>query len=353
MAWLRALTAVAVVASVSILSACSSDSAMSPHQSTMATKEYQLTRTIPVGGEGRWDFLAFDSDAKVLYVPRSSHTQVIDPASGQVVADIANTGGVHGVAIVPAVGRGFTSNGKTGNVTVFDLKTHAVIGTVPAGQNPDAIVYDPFSQRVFCFNAKGNDATIIDPAAEPAKAAVGTVKFESNPESAVPDGKGHLYVNLEDANAITAVDTRTMKVTATWKIAGGEGPTGLAIDVPHHVLYSGCANKVLACIDTESGQTLATLPIGDGADACTFDPASGEAFASCRDGTITGAHRTADGKFEVVQMIPTKAGARTITIDPATHTLYLPTAEFEPLAAGEKRPKVKDGTFMILVVAPK
>jgi DNA-binding beta-propeller fold protein YncE len=257
------------------------------------------------------------------------------------------------VAIVPDVGRGFTSNGKTNNVTVFDLKTHAVIGNVPAGNDPDAIAYDPFSKRVFCFNAKGNDATIIDPAAAPAKAAVGTVAFESNPESAVSDGKGHLYVNLEDANAIATVDTRTMRVTATWKIAGGEGPTGLAIDVRHHVLYSGCANKVLACVDTDSGKTLTTLPIGEGVDACAFDPATGEAFASCRDGTITGARRTSDGKFEVVQTIQTRAGARTITIDPATHTLYLPTAEFEPLAAGEKRPKAKEGTFVILVVSPK
>ncbi len=323
-----------------------------PSAGRMNAPRYQVAKTLPIAGDGRWDFIAFDPEAKLLYVPRQTHTQIIDPADGKLVADLPKTDGVHGVAIVQSVGRVFTSNGKSDNVSVFDLKSHALIGNVPAGKGPDAILYDSFSKKILCCNAKGNDITVIDPAAVPENAVVATIPVSSNPECPVSDGKGKVFLNLEDGNAVTVIDTAKMKVTATWPIEGGEGPTGIALDAEHHVLYCGCHNKVVGILDSETGKTLATLPIGEGVDGAEFDDVLQEAFISSGDGTVTAVRRTPAGNFEVVQTIRTRAGARTITIDHATHVLYLPTAEFLPKAEGEKRPQMKPGTFMIVVVSP-
>lgn len=306
-----------------------------------------------IGGEGRWDLLAVDPAAKRLYVPRQTHMQVIRTDTGELVGDLKDTPGVHGVAIVPDVNRGFTSNGKDGTVTVFDLKTLKIEGTVKAGQNPDAILYDPASKKVLCFNGKSNDATVIDPKAEPAKAAVATIALGGKPELAVSDGKGRVYVNLEDKSAVAVIDMKQMKVTDTWKIEGGEEPSGLAIDTKHHRLFAGCANQVMAVLDAKTGKTLATVPIGKGVDGCAFDLGTGEAFASCGgDGVLTIVKETSAGKFEVVQTVQTQRGTKTLALDPTTHTIYLPTAEFLEAAAGS-RPTIKPDTFMIVVVAPK
>jgi len=315
--------------------------------------QYQLTKTMPIGGEGRWDYIAFEPTAGLLYVTRQSHVQVVEPASGKVVADIPNLGGVHGVAFAQEFSRGFISDGKTDSVVVFDLKTWKIIGSVPVGQKPDAIVYDPASKKVYCFNAKSEDATVIDPAAVPDKANIATIPLGTGPESCVADGRGHVFVDLEDGNAVAVIDTATMKVTATYPTSGGEGPAGLAIDPIRHVLFAGCHNQVMSILDSGTGKPLATLPIGAGVDYCSFDAATGEAFASCGDGTVTGIRRTVSDKYEVTQTIHTKAGARTMTIDPGTHVLYLPTAEFLPKAEGEHWPQMKPGTFMILVMSPK
>jgi YVTN family beta-propeller protein len=315
---------------------------------------YQVAKTWPIGGEGRWDYITCDSASRRLYVTRQSHVQVIDETSGEVVADLKDTPGCHGVAIAPDLGRGFVSNGKGDSVTVFDLKTNHAMGTVPVGQNPDAILYDRGSKKVFAFNGKSHDATVIDAAAEPGPAAVvGRIQLDGKPEFAVSDEAGHVYVNLEDKNAVAVVDPKEMKVIAVWKIEGGEEPSGLAIDLAHHRLFAGCSNDVMAILDSQSGKTVATVPIGKGVDACGFDPGTNEAFASCGDGTLTVIDGDAGTHYSVKQTVKTPHGARTMVLDPATHTIYLPTSEFlDAPPGGGKRPVSKPGSFMVVVVAP-
>ena len=309
---------------------------------------YRVARVIRVGGEGRWDYLIFDPGAKLLYVSRQTHTQIIDPESGKVVADLKDTAGVHGIALAPDLNRGFTSNGQAGTVTVFDLKTHHPLGTVKAGQNPDSIIYDPASKKVLAFNGRSHDASVIDAAGEPQGAAEKTIALDGKPEFAAPDGQGHVYVNLEDKSSVAVIDTKSWKVSDVWKIEGGEEPSGMAIDPARHRLFVGCGNQVMAMLDTDSGKTLATVPIGRGVDACGFDPGTGQAFASCGDGTLTVAKETSPGKLQTVQTVKTRQGARTMALDPTTHSIYLPTAEFEP--GGGRRPAMKPGSFMIVVV---
>jgi DNA-binding beta-propeller fold protein YncE len=319
-----------------------------------AAEGLRVVKVWHVGGEGRWDLLAVDAAAKRLYVPRSTHMQVISTETGQVVGDLKDTPGIHGVAVVPDAGRGFTSNGKDGTVTVFELKTLKVVGMAKAGQNPDAILYDPASKKVLCFNGRSNDATVIDPKADPAKAVVATIALGGKPELAVSDGKHHVYVNLEDKSAVAVIDMKTMKLAETWKIEGGEEPSGLAIDTKHHRLFAGCGgNNVMAILDAKTGKTLMTLPIGKGVDGCGFDPRTGEAFASCGgDGVLTVVKEVSPDKFEVVRPVQTRQGAKTLALNPTTHEIYLPTAEFQEAAAGA-RPAMKPDTFMIVVVSSK
>jgi YVTN family beta-propeller protein len=313
---------------------------------------YAVTKTFPIGGEGRWDYLTVDPAAKLLYVPRQTHTQVISAETGKVIGDVKDTPGVHGCAVVPDLNRGFTSNGQAKSITIFDLKTIAPLGTTRAGDNPDAIVYEPFSKKIFAFNGRSKDATVIDASAAPGAPAVATIPLGGKPEFAASDEAGHLYVNIEDTNSVAVIDTKTLKVSDTWKIDGGEEPSGMAIDIIHHRIFLGCGgNRVMAVIDTQTGKTVGTVPIGKGVDACAFDPGTGEAFASCGDGTLTVARETSPGKFEVVQTVQTRAGARTMGLDPTTHTIYLSTADFGAAAPGERRPPMKPNSFMILVVS--
>jgi YVTN family beta-propeller protein len=316
------------------------------------TGPYQMSGTIHLGGSGRWDYALVDPSAKVVYVARQTHVQVVGTGDGKVVADLGGMRGNHGVALAPEQGRGFVSDGQANQVVVFDTKTYKELGKIPAGQNPDAIIYDPASHKVMAFDGRGKDVTVIDPAAEPGKGAVvGHIPLEGKPEFAAADGQGHVFVNIEDTNSISEIDSASMKVLATWKIQGGEGPSGLAIDPAHHLLFAGCDNKVMAVVDSQSGKTLGTVPIGEGVDACGFDPGTGEAFASCGDGTLTVVKETSPGKFGVEQTVQTRRGARTLALDPSTHTLYLPTAEMaEGNAGGGGRPQAKPDSFMLVVV---
>jgi len=311
---------------------------------------YHIVKELDVGGEGRWDYVAVDPAAKLLYVPRSTHTQVIREETGDVVGDLKDTPGVHGVAVVSDVGRGFTSNGRGNSVSVFDLKTLQVLGTTSTGQNPDCIIYDPASKSVMAFDGRGNDVTVIDPAAAPGAPAKTRIPLTGKPEYAAADGRGRVFVNLEDKSQVAVIDTTLMKAVAFWKIEGGESPSGLAIDPDHHRLFVGCHNQVMAILDAETGKTLGTVPIGKGVDACAFDAQTHEAFASCGDGTVTVAKETSDGKFEVVQTVHTLPGARTMGLDTKTHTLYLPAMKqqqgAQPAAAGRGA-----GGFVIVVVA--
>ena len=322
-------------------------------ESAKPTGPWQVKRELKIGGEGRWDYVTFDPASKRLYVPRSTHTQVIQTDTGAVVGDLKDTPGVHGVALATDLGRGFTSNGKGNSVTVFDLKTLEVLGTFPTGQNPDAIYYDSGSKKVFVFNGKSKDATVIDATAAKfdAAAVVATIPLGGKPETPVSDNKGRIFVTLEDLNAIGVINIATLKLSDTWPMPGGDEPSGLAIDRSGGRLFAGCCgNNVMVVIDLQTRKVLTTLPIGKGVDGCGFDPATSEAFASCGDGTLTVIKETKPGTFEVVQTASTATGARTMTIDPSTHTIYLPTADNGPAAAGQKRPNPLPGTFKIIVV---
>ncbi len=325
-----------------------------PAPAADTSKPYAVQRTMHIGGEGSWDWLTPDAIGKRIYLPRGTHTQILNAETGEVLGDLKDTAGVHAVALAPDINRGFTSNGKSNNVTIFDLKTLQPLGTIPVGEKPDAIVYDPTSKKVFAFNGKSENATAFDASIAPdaGKDATATIALNGKPEFAVSDGQGHVFVNLEDKSAITAIDTKSLKVTDTWKIEGGEEPSGLAIDLANHRLFAGCGgNNIMAVVDYQTGKTLGTAPIGKGVDACGFDPGTQEAFASCGDGTLTVIKETHPGKFDVTQTVETKKGARTMTLDPTTHTVYLPTAEFEERAPGQNRPAAKPNSFMLLVVA--
>ena len=309
---------------------------------------------LAVGGDGGWDYVTVDGAAHRLYVPRSTHTLVIDTETGAVVADIPNTKGVHGVALAADLNRGFTSNGADTSVTIFDLKTHAVIAVVKGtGINPDAILYEPVTRRVFTFNGRSDDATVLDAVSGK---IVGTVKLSGKPEFAQTEG-GTVYVNIENKEgSITAIDAASMKVKADWKMAGCEEPSGLAIDHRFKRLFAVCGNKQMKVVDFTNGKLVASLPTGGGTDGVAFDEETQLAVASNgADGTATVVHQHGADQYSVAGTVPTQRSARTIGVDPATHRFYLPAASFEPAAAPTAetpRPRAKmiAGSFTILVL---
>jgi DNA-binding beta-propeller fold protein YncE len=312
---------------------------------------YTLQKTLQISGEGRWDYVTFDSDSQHLYVTRSTHTQVINVADGKVLADIKGQKGAHGTAIATAAGRGFISDGKDASIVIFDLKTNEVLGNAVAAEDCDGIIFDSGTNRVLAGCGDAGKLAVLAPDADPKSAKADTVDLGGKPEFLAADGQGKAYVNLNDKDQIAVVDIKALKVVASWPTAPGSKPTGLTIDPAHHHLFVGCRNQKMIMMNTEDGKVLADLPIGKGNDACAFNPNTGEAFASCGDATITDIKETSPGKFEA-STITTKTGARTMAIDPATNMMYLPTAEFEAATAGARRPAMKPGTFMILVVGP-
>ena len=317
-----------------------------------AASGYHLLRKIELGGEGAWDYLTFDPDSGRLFISRATHVIVLDVDSGKVMGDIPDTAGVHGIALAPELGRGFTSNGRADTVTIFDLKTLATIGQVKTGQNPDAIVFDALSKRVFAMNGRSGDATAIDAAS--GKVA-GTVALGGKPEFAVAGVHGRIYVNIEDKSELVALDTRRLAVEARWPLAPCENPTGLAIDLVHRRLFAGCGNKLMAVVDAENGKVITTLPIGSGVDATAFDPKLRYAYASNGEGTLTVIHEDSPDNFTVVENVPTQRGARTMALDPGTHQVYLVTADFAPAPPTEpgqprQRPTILPNTFVVLVL---
>jgi YVTN family beta-propeller protein len=322
-----------------------------------ASGPYHVIKTLQVGGEGAWDYVSIDPDTGRLYVPRSTRVIVLDTQSGNQVGEIADTAGVHGVALAAALGKGFTSNGKSDNVTVFDLKTLKVIQTVNAGKNPDAILYEPVTKRVFAFNGRSNDATVIG--AEDLTVA-GTIPLGGKPEFAVADGEGKVFVNVEDTSELVRIDAKTMKVEERFSLAPGSEPSGLAIDPAHHRLFSVCHNEMMVVVDAQSGKVLGTPAIGKGVDGAGFDAGGGFALSSNGEGTITVVSTTGDHTFTPVQTLTTAPGARTMVVDPKTRHIYLPTAEFLPppptpegeQAGARRRPAMKPGSFRIVVVGP-
>jgi DNA-binding beta-propeller fold protein YncE len=312
---------------------------------------YHLLKKFVLGGDGRWDYITCDSDAHRLYISRSTHVMVVDSDSGAIVGDIPNTLGVHGIALAPEFGKGFTSNGRDASVTIFDLKTLKTLGQVKVGQNPDAILYDSTSKRIFTFNGTSKDTTAID---AKSGTVVGTLALGGRPESGVADGRGKIFVNIEDKGQVIEFDSRKLGIGATWPLAPGEEPTGITMDRKHRRLFVGCANKLMAVMNADNGKLVATLPIGSGVDATAFDPESQLAFSSNGEGTLTVVHEDAPEKFTVVENAATQRGARTMALDPRTHKVFLITAEFGPPPAPtveqpRPRPTVVPGTFTLLV----
>jgi YVTN family beta-propeller protein len=318
-----------------------------------AAPGYHLIKTYKLGGDGGWDYLTVDRAAKRLFISRSTHVMVIDTDSGQPAAgDIPDTPGVHGIALAPALGRGFVSNGREGTVTVFDLNNLKVLNKIKVGENPDAILYDPASRRVFTFNGRSDDVTAIDAAKGE---VVGTIKVDGKPEFAATDENGKIFVNIQDKSEIMALDPNTLEVKSRWPLAPCQDPTGLAIDRQHRRLFSGCGNKLMAVVDADNGKVISTLPIGAGVDANAFDPETELAFASCGEGVLTVVHEDAPDKFSVVETVPTKPGARTMALDPVSHQIFLVTAEFGPpppptAEQPHPRPAILPDSFVVLVV---
>jgi DNA-binding beta-propeller fold protein YncE len=310
---------------------------------------YKVVEKHKLGGEGGWDYLTVDSAAKRVYVSRSTHVMVVDAEKGTLVGDVPNTEGVHGIAIASEFKVGFTSNGRTDDATVFDLETLKEVARVKTGKGPDAILYEPTTKRVFTFNGHGNSATAIDAAK---REVAGTVELGGRPEFGVANGKGKVYVNLEDKSEIVEFDAAKLTVLNHWSIAPGEEPSGLAIDAKNRRLFSGCGNQKMVVVDADSGKVVTTLPIGKGVDACGFDSDTGCAFASNGDGTLTVVHEDAPDKFTVVENVPTQVRSKTMALDPKTHRVYLGAADFEAQPAqGQRRPGVVAGSFSLLVVA--
>jgi hypothetical protein len=308
---------------------------------------YKVVKTVPISGEGGWDYVTVDSDARRVYVSHGTQVVVLDADSYEVVGSIPDTQGVHGIAIASDLGRGFTSNGRTNTATIFDLKTLKTIGTVNTGANPDAIVYDSGTKRVFTLNGRSKDATAINAADG---TVAGTLALGGKPEFAVADGKGSIYVNIEDTSELVQFDPQRLTVTHRWPQKPCQEASGLAIDSKNRRLFSGCDNKMMAVMDADSGKVVATPPIGEGVDANGFDPATQFAFASNGEGTLTVVHEDSPDKFTVVENVPTKKSARTMALDLKTHNIFLPAADFDPPAPGERRGKMKPGSFVLLVL---
>lgn len=312
---------------------------------------YHLLKKIEVGGEGGWDYLFADADAHRLYVSHATKVVVIDTEKDAVVGEIPNTNGVHGIAVARDLNRGFVSDGRDNSVTIFDLQTLKTLDTVKVGKNPDAIIYDDASQRIFTFNGGSSDATAIDAANGK---VVGTIALGGKPEFATTDGKGMIFVNIEDESEVVQFDSRSLTVKSRWSIAPGEEASGMAIDRKNKRLFIVCSNQKMIVMNSENGKVVADLPTGDGTDAASFDKETNLAFSSNGEGNLTVIREDSKDKFSVVENIPTQRGARTMTLDAKTHKLYLPTAEFGETPAPTKerprpRPAIVPNSFVILV----
>jgi YVTN family beta-propeller protein len=312
-----------------------------------ATAQMKIINTFHIASAGGWDYLAVGPVNDWLYVSHGTQVNILNKKTGDSVAVIENTTGVHGIAFDVANKKGFTSNGRLNNVTVFDMNTNKVLAQITTGQNPDAIMYDLFSKKIITCNGRSKNLTIIDPVNN---TVTDSVDVGGKPETAVSDDKGKLFVNVEDKNEIVVVDTKTLKVLNHWSIAPAEGPTGLAYDAKTKRLFAGC-EKLLVVLDATNGKIVDKIAIGDGCDGVAFDAGTKNIYTSNGEGTITVIHEETAAKFTVLETVPTKKGARTIALDNTSHLIYLPTAEFEAADPNQKgRPKMKPGTFQVLVV---
>jgi YVTN family beta-propeller protein len=312
-------------------------------------KKYELGAA--PGGKEYWDYITFDASTRRLYISHNTEVKIVDADSGAIIGNIADLKRVHGIALVPDLGRGFISDGGADEIVVFDSKTLKVTAHIKTGGNPDCILYEPTSKHIFTMNGKSNDVSVVDPATA---AVVATIPVGGRPEYAVADGKGMIYDNIEDKDEVVALDSRTNTVKAHWPIAPSAGATAMDMDVQHRRLFIGGRNKVLAIMDADSGKVLQTFPIDDGVDTNIYEPETGLLFTATRAGTLHIFHEDTPDKFSVVETVKTEFGARNMALDPRTHRLFIDTADFAPAAAPTAEqpkppPTPVSGTFRLLV----
>lgn len=318
---------------------------------SVAQSGFQLIKKTVVGGEGGWDYLSVDDQSRKLYVSHSTQAEVLNADTHEKIGAVTDLKGVHGVIAVPQSGRGITTNGRSNSVTIFDLKTLKPIVELPTGKNPDALLYDNFSKRVFIFNHSDVTTTVIDIAEGK---VVGTVDVGGTAlEAGVSDENGTIFVNLEDTHEIASFDAKTLAIKNKWKISPGEEPTGLALDLKNHRLFTVCHNGWMMVLDSEKGTVIAQVPIGKRVDGVVFDPKLQMAISSNGEGTMTVVKEVSPNEFKVLETVKTEVGARTIALDAKTHHVFVSTAQYgeTPAATTENpnpRPKVVPGTFMVL-----
>lgn len=313
-------------------------------------KGYKIVNKFPLEGNEKWDYLYSDDLTGLLYVSHGTMVQVVDESQGKVIGTITGLKGVHGIAIAPSLNKGFISSGKDSSVTVFDTKSFKTITRIlVTGVGPDAILYDPFSKKVFVYNGKSNNATVIS--AENDK-ILATIPLNGKPEFSVSDGKGKIYVNFEDKSSIAVINPSTYKVENVWSLLPGTEPTGLAIDIENHRLFSVCANKLMVIVDADNGKVVKSVPIGEKPDAAAFDPVLKCAYSSNGEGTLTIVKENNKDSFKVLDNFKTQKGAKTMTINKKTHHIYLPVCNFET-QQGKEKPKIVPGTFVVMdIVSP-
>ena len=317
----------------------------------VAQKSYKLADRVKLGGEGGWDYLTYDPDGSRVFVTRGNHVMVVDAKTLKPTGDITDLSGTHGVALAPTLGRGYITSGGDDMLVVFDLKTLKVLDKIKVGKRPDAVLYDVSSKRVYTFNAQSQDSTVVDAAAGK---VIGSVPLGGKPETGVADGKGNVYVNIEDRSEIVRIDTAKLTVAEHYPMAGCDEPSALAFDVAHRRLFAGCASKIVAVVDPDAGKLVTTVDIGGGVDAGAFNPKTQQIFMSCGEGVLTVIHEDTPDKYSVVQTVPTVRGARTMALDTASNTVYSATAQFDPTPppAGQRRKMIPD-TFELLVIRPE
>jgi len=311
---------------------------------------YHILKSYTLGGDGGWDYLNLDPATGNLFITRGSHVMVVDPASGKQLADITGLQGIHGTTFIGD--RAYVSEGGANGIAVIDTGRFSKIAEIAVGTRPDGILYDPFSKRIFTFNGASKDATAVDPVSGK---AVGTVPLGGKPEAAVSDGAGTIFVNIEDKSELVAFDAKTLTVKQHYPLAPCQEPSGIAADLPHGRIFSGCDNKMIAVTDMKTGKAVAQIPIGEGVDANRFDPATGLVFSSNGEsGTLTIAHEDSPTKFTLLQNLVTAEGARTMELDPKSHRVYVVTADRKPGTPTADRPNPRPvpvpGTFRLLVI---
>jgi YVTN family beta-propeller protein len=323
--------------------------AISNFNALIAQKEFHIIKTFHIQSGGGWDYIAVGPDNNRLYVSHGTQVNILDKTTGDSIGAIENTLGVHGIAFDRSQNRGYTSNGRSNNVTVFDLNTNAVITQIPTGANPDAIMYEPFTKKIITCNGRGKNLSLIDPVSNK---LLDSIDVGGKPETAVSNGMGKLFVNIEDKNEIVEVDLKRMVVEAHWPVGPGEQPTGLVLDKNTNRLFAGCGNKFLIALSAVTGKVIASMPIGDGCDGVAFDNETKNIYTSNGEGTMSVFNEKSADKLEAVATVTTKRGARTITIDEQTHWVYLPTADFEKPDPNTPnlRPRMIPGTFQVLVI---